>query len=187
MEVKRHSADVRKHSSSVFRHHYWYHTCGEYQCGACGDITYRRRFVCPAADAHSSLRLSLLMRLLIGRGARGGGDAAEAAQQIESIKQATAEEYQSEKTRVSMLEKTYGLWYRLESIWSNVSYFQRIVVFATQSALFVASVYFIEQGIITVGELVALNGYALMFFRPLCRPGTQLADHTERPYRGSAG
>lgn len=101
----------------------------------------------------------------------GWGDAAEAAQQIESIKQATAEEYQSEKTRVSMLEKTYGLWYRLESIWSNVSYFQRIVVFATQSALFVASVYFIEQGIITVGELVALNGYALMFFGPFVALG----------------
>ena len=82
--------------------------------GACGDITYRRR-----------LYVLLLMRIFppvvaldeVASGVeRGVGDAAEAAQQIESIKQATAEEYQSEKTRVSMLEKTYGLWYRLESM-----------------------------------------------------------------------
>ena len=54
-------------------------------------------------------------------------------------------------------------------------------MFATQSALFVASVYFIEQGIITLVNLGAERLCAHVF-RPLCRPGTQLADHTERPY-----
>ncbi|MBI2108760.1 MAG: ABC transporter ATP-binding protein [Parcubacteria group bacterium] len=99
------------------------------------------------------------------------GDAAEAVHQIETVKQAVAEAYEIKKTQTNLLEKTYTLWYRLERIWSNVNFFQRIIVFFTQLAVFIVSVYFIKNGIITVGELVALNGYALMFFGPFVSLG----------------
>ena len=98
-------------------------------------------------------------------------DAASAVLQIESVKQATAEEYESEKTRSGFLDKTYTLWYKLETIWSNVNFFQRIIVFATQLTVFILSVRFVAGGTITIGELIALNGYAAMFFGPFVSLG----------------
>ena len=98
-------------------------------------------------------------------------DAAAAVHQIESVKQAAAEEYESQKTKEGFLGKTFNLWYQLERAWSNVSFFQRTIVFFTQLAVFIFSVQFVSRGIITIGELVALNGYALMFFGPFVALG----------------
>ncbi|HEX9609113.1 MAG TPA: ABC transporter ATP-binding protein, partial [Candidatus Paceibacterota bacterium] len=103
----------------------------------------------------------------------GWNDAAAAVQQIESVKQATAEEYESKKTFDVFFNRTFNLWYRMERIWSNVSFFQRTVIFLTQLAVFLISVHFIATGIITVGELVAINGYALMFFGPFASLGNR--------------
>lgn len=42
----------------------------------------------------------------------------------------------------------------------------------TQLTVFVFSVRLIEKGVITIGELVALNGYTLMFFGPFVQLGS---------------
>src|SRR3989344_1989341 len=96
----------------------------------------------------------------------GWDDSAAAELQIESVKQAVAEEYESKRAEAAMLGKAFGLWYKLHLIWSNVGFFQRLIVFVTQLAVFIFSVRFVSDGSLTVGELVALNGYALMFFGP---------------------
>lgn len=101
----------------------------------------------------------------------GWDDSAAAVLQIESVKQAAAEEYESKKVNRALLGKTFSLWYKLQIIWSNVSFFQRLIVFATQLTVFIFSVQFVANGVITVGELVALNGYALMFFGPFVMLG----------------
>lgn len=101
----------------------------------------------------------------------GWDDAAQAVTQIESVKQATAEEYEEQTVRESLMSRTYHLWSQIERNWSNVGFFQRLIVFITQFAVFVFSVRFISNGVITVGELVALNGYALMFFGPFVSLG----------------
>lgn len=98
-------------------------------------------------------------------------DAAEVVHQIESVKQAGAEEYEERNVREGFLVKTFDLWYRLERTWNNVSFYQRTIVFFTQLAVFIFSVKFVGSGVITVGELVALNGYALMFFGPFVALG----------------
>jgi len=98
-------------------------------------------------------------------------DAAAAVMQVESVKQATAEEYESQKVRANLLEKTYGLWHTLANIWSNVGFFQRIIVFGTQLTIFILSVQFVSNGTMTIGELLALNGYAAMFFGPFVSLG----------------
>ena len=98
-------------------------------------------------------------------------DSAAAVLQIESVKQATAEEYESKKVHVGLLERTFELWRKLENIWSNVSFFQRIIVFATQLTVFILSVRFVSDGTLTIGQLVALNGYAMMFFGPFVSLG----------------
>lgn len=98
-------------------------------------------------------------------------DAAQAATQIESVKQATSEDYESETAKESLLGKTFRLWYKLERNWSNIGFFQRMIVFATQFSMFVFSVKFVSNGSITIGELIALNGYAAMFFGPFVSLG----------------
>lgn len=98
-------------------------------------------------------------------------DAAAAVQQVTSVKQSTAEEYEITKVRDALLGKTLALWYRLEKAWSNIGFSQRIVVFLTQLSVFIVSVHFVANGAITVGQLVALNGYALLFFGPFVALG----------------
>lgn len=98
-------------------------------------------------------------------------DSAAAVHQIESVKQATAESYELKRVERSFLEKTNSLWQKLEKNWSNVSFFQRTIVFLTQLTIFILSVKLISTGVISVGELVALNGYALMFFGPFVQLG----------------
>ena len=101
----------------------------------------------------------------------GWSDAAASVQQIESVKQATSEKYESDKVHKKLNVEAFGLWSNLERIWSNVSFFQRTIVFFTQLCVFLLSVRFISAGIITVGELISLNGYALMFFGPFVSLG----------------
>ncbi len=98
-------------------------------------------------------------------------DAAAAAHQIESVKQAAAEDYETKKVFGSLFGRTRNLWYRLQRNWNNVNFLQRTIVFSTQLTVFFLSVGLIGKGAITVGELVALNGYALMFFGPFAALG----------------
>ncbi|MHB1316809.1 MAG: ABC transporter ATP-binding protein [Minisyncoccota bacterium] len=98
-------------------------------------------------------------------------DAAQAVTQIESVKQSTTEEYESVMVTEALGGKTHRLFYKVQRIWSNIAFFQRMIVFVTQCAMFIFSVQFISQGIISVGELVALNGYALIFFGPFVSLG----------------
>jgi ATP-binding cassette subfamily B protein len=98
-------------------------------------------------------------------------DAAAAVMQVESVKAAAAEEYESQKARSEFLNKTFTMWHKIEVIWSNVNFFQRIIVFLTQLAVFLFSVRLVANGSLTVGDLIALNGYAAMFFGPFVSLG----------------
>ncbi len=101
----------------------------------------------------------------------GWDDAAAAVTQIESVKQAAAEDYEIGRTNETFMHKVFDLWYRMENVWSNVSYYQRIIVFLTQLAVFLLSVKMVADGSLSVGDLIALNGYAAMFFGPFVQLG----------------
>lgn len=98
-------------------------------------------------------------------------DAAASVQQIESVKQAAGEEYEIGKVKTSLLERSHDLWLAVQNKWSSVEFFQRTIVFFTQLSIFLFSVHFVMTGAITVGDLVALNGYSLMFFGPFAALG----------------
>ena len=98
-------------------------------------------------------------------------DAAAAVEQTSAVKQATAETYEINRIRKTMQGDVFDLWYKNELNWNRVNFWQRITVFFTQLGIFIVSAYYVGAGIITVGELVALNGYALMFFGPLVSLG----------------
>ena len=101
----------------------------------------------------------------------GWDDGAASVQQIDSVKQASAEDHEIEKIKYNYFTRLQKLWMRLEMNWSNVSFFQRTIVFFTQLTVFILSVRLISIGSISVGELVALNGYSLMFFGPFVSLG----------------
>jgi len=93
-------------------------------------------------------------------------DAAAAVEQAAAVKQAAAEPHEIQRIRKTLRGDTVNLWYRNELNWNRVNFWQRITVFFTQLSIFVLSVHYVGAGIITIGELVAFNGYALMFFGP---------------------
>ncbi|MDP2655622.1 MAG: ABC transporter ATP-binding protein [bacterium] len=98
-------------------------------------------------------------------------DAAAAVEQAAAVKQAAAEPYEIQRIRKTLRGDTVNLWYRNELNWNRVNFWQRITVFFTQLSIFVLSVHYVGAGIITIGELVAFNGYALMFFGPFVSLG----------------
>jgi ABC-type multidrug transport system fused ATPase/permease subunit len=98
-------------------------------------------------------------------------DASAAVEQVAAVKQAAAELYEIQRIRKTLRDETVNLWYRNELNWNRVNFWQRITVFFTQLSIFVLSVHYVSAGIITIGELVAFNGYALMFLGPFVSLG----------------
>ncbi len=97
--------------------------------------------------------------------------ASAAVNNTETVKQASAETHVAAKIRHLMLKRVFETWMKLEKHWANAGFFQRIAVFLTQLSVFIFSIHLIREHSITVGELVAVNGYALMFFGPLVQLG----------------
>lgn len=93
------------------------------------------------------------------------GDAYDAVGNALAVKQATTEDY--EKTKLSKKMKgTEPMWMRLTKIWGTLSLYQRFTILITQVVIFIVSVFYIHQGTMTLGELLAFNAYASMIFGP---------------------
>lgn len=98
-------------------------------------------------------------------------DTFQTVSNIQSVKHMATEEYEKNKIEKSFLGHAVKLWRKLQFIWSGVNFYQRIIVLATQATIFFLSVYFIQRGELTIGELVALSGYAGMLFGPFVTMG----------------
>jgi len=95
----------------------------------------------------------------------------DAAANVYSVKKFTAEEYESKNIHKKFVDVAAVLWYKVEKIWSNIAFYQRIIVTATRVLIFVLSVVLIQKGGISIGDLIALNGYAAMVFGPFVTLG----------------
>jgi len=100
------------------------------------------------------------------------GDAATVALQIDSVKQSTSEDHEENKLKEKFFSKLYRSWTAEAKIWINVGFFQGVIVFLTQLSIFILSIDFIIKGQLTIGELIALNAYAAMFFGPFVSLGS---------------
>ncbi len=89
----------------------------------------------------------------------------QATNNILSVKQFGTEEYQKNKL-VQAASKAVDLAIRIKTIWSNISFSQRVIVVLTQVVIFASSVYLIHLGSMTIGQLLAFNGYAALVFGP---------------------
>ncbi len=99
------------------------------------------------------------------------GDAYGALGNIQTIKHAVAEEYEQKKLKGMFMQRAGKLWFRLIRVWAKVNVSQRLIVTAVQLSIFVWSVVLIAHGSLTIGQLIALNGYASMVFGPFVRVG----------------
>jgi ATP-binding cassette subfamily B protein len=93
------------------------------------------------------------------------GDAYDVVGNTLAIKQSTAEPYEHARMKKSWKD-ALPLYMRMTMVWGNLNLYQRLTILATQLLIFVASVYYIRAGAMTIGELIAFNAYAAMIFGP---------------------
>ncbi len=94
----------------------------------------------------------------------------EALVNITTVKQSAAEENQFGHIS-RMYTAAHLLGTKIEWLWSNLNFSQKIIVVGTQLVIFILSVFSIMAGTLTLGELVAFNGYAAMVFAPFVTLG----------------
>jgi len=94
------------------------------------------------------------------------GDITSVIPHVEAVKASTSESFEETKTKDAYFKKAYIPWMKMENVWSYTNLYQRVVILIVQSTIFVGSIFFVSNGSITLGELVAFNGYSLMFLGP---------------------
>jgi len=99
------------------------------------------------------------------------GAAHDAVANVQAIKRSTAEEYEARRIRSKYVNNAARIWFKVEKIWSGINFYQRVIITLTQIAVFAISITFIQRGDLTIGGLIALNGYAGMVFGPFVQLG----------------
>jgi ATP-binding cassette subfamily B protein len=113
------------------------------------------------------------LQILEGREAwsKAWGTAWDAIANFQTVKQSSAEVFEKNKIHEKFLGKAYTSWYKVEKIWATVSFSQRIIVLLTQLIIFISSAFLVNGGSLSIGQLVALNGYAAVIFGPFVTLG----------------
>ena len=99
------------------------------------------------------------------------GSAYDSIFNVIQVKQAVAEKYEKRKIFKNFRLKAARLWTEMMHVWQGLNLYQRLIITSTQLIIFIASFYFIQEGRMTIGELVMFNGYASMLFGPFIRLG----------------
>ena len=94
------------------------------------------------------------------------GNASDAISNIQSVKQATLEKYEQRKLHKGFQLSAVRYRKQLITIWTSLSFYQRIMVLFSQAVIFFLSVAFVKSGEITVGEVIMFYGYSSMLFNP---------------------
>jgi len=104
---------------------------------------------------------------------RAHGDAYDALGNIREIKQAATEKQEKKKTRNNFVDRAAQFWVNLNTVFARLTFFQKMLVTLTQLAIFIVSIFFVRNGTLSPGELVAFNGYAAMILGPFVQLGQQ--------------
>ena len=104
---------------------------------------------------------------------RAYGDAHDALGNIREIKQAATENQERKKIRRNYIDRAAQFWVDMNTIFARLTFAQKMLVSLTQLAIFVISIFFVRNGTLTPGGLVAFNGYAAMILGPFVLLGQQ--------------
>lgn len=118
-------------------------------------------------------RLSLLQRRQHQAYNLASGNAFDALGNIREIKQAATEKSEQKKTRKNFVDRAAQFWVEMNTIFARLTFMQKMLVSLTQLAIFVISIFFVRDGTLTPGGLVAFNGYAAMMLGPFVLLGQQ--------------
>lgn len=115
--------------------------------------------------------LAFLQRRMHKGWSRAFGGAHDSLENIQEIKQATAEEFEARRINRNFVSVAGRFWLDLHLVLRRLDLFQRVIVSLAQLAIFSVSVFLVKEGVITPGELVTFNGYAAMLFGPFVTLG----------------
>jgi len=101
------------------------------------------------------------------------GDAQDALGNIREIKQAATEKLEQKKVRSNFVTRAAQFWVDMNTIFQRLTFVQKMLVSATQLAIFILSIFYVQHGTLTPGGLVAFNGYAAMMLGPFIALGQQ--------------
>lgn len=113
-----------------------------------------------------------LQRLMHKSWGKSFAEMSQSTSNIISVKQFGSEEYHKKKLGKKFMT-AFNLHVLINSIWSNVGFSQRVIVLGTQVVIFTLSVYLIQASSMTIGQLLAFNGYAALVFGPFVVLGRQ--------------
>ncbi len=118
-------------------------------------------------------RLSGLQKRMHRAWNRAYGDAHDALGNIREIKQAATEKQERKKIRRNYIDRAAQFWVDLNTIFARLTFAQKMLVTLTQLSIFIISIFFVRNGTLTPGGLVAFNGYAAMILGPFVLLGQQ--------------
>jgi ATP-binding cassette subfamily B protein len=104
---------------------------------------------------------------------RAYGDAHDALGNIREIKQAATEKQERKKVRNNFVNRAAQFWVDMNTIFARLTFLQKMLVSLTQLSIFIISIFFVRNGTLTPGGLVAFNGYAAMILGPFVLLGQQ--------------
>jgi ABC-type multidrug transport system fused ATPase/permease subunit len=102
---------------------------------------------------------------------RAYDDAYQAISNIQAVKQAGAEKYESRNLKKKFVTIAAPSWFKVLKLWNKVNFSQRALITAVQLLIFIFSAASIRAGNMTIGDLIALMGYSAMVFRPFSMLG----------------
>lgn len=100
------------------------------------------------------------------KSSRAWGDSYDFIINTRRVKEAVAEDIVIEKINDSFKNSVAGGWTKVIRVWGNLHFYQKVIMFLAQISVFIYSINAVLGGWMTVGELLAVNGYVAMVFGP---------------------
>jgi ABC-type multidrug transport system fused ATPase/permease subunit len=104
---------------------------------------------------------------------RAYGDLYDTFNNVREVKQAATEREEQQRLHTNFLSRASRFWVEMNNAYQQLNFYQKMLITATQLALFALSIFFVRNGTMTPGELVAFNAYAAMIFGPFVMLGQQ--------------
>jgi len=101
------------------------------------------------------------------------GNAWDGLQNPRLIKLVGTETKEAEAVYDEFTTNTMPTWMNLYRVWQSLSFMQKMIVLTTQIAIIVVGAPLVQANTLTVGELIAFNGYANLVYGPFIQLGYQ--------------
>ncbi len=119
----------------------------------------------------SSPKLTALQEQMNELYNRAYGSAYDAITNIQPIKHASAEKFEKHKLYKAYQLKAVSFFNRYIAIWQSFSQIQKILITLTQASIFLMSFVLINQNHLTIGQVIMLVSYGVIFFEPFLALG----------------